>query len=87
MKALISSNEIVLNPNTQEPIGSRICDMVEVEFEVAEPLFWVDLPDGVLNATHCYNLKLSTFLLIPEYVPVEPVATEPQPVVSGAQIL
>jgi hypothetical protein len=36
MKALISPNE-----------NNRICDIEAVEFEVAPPLFWVDVPEGV----------------------------------------
>jgi hypothetical protein len=87
MKTLISPDEIVLDPNTQTPIGCRVCDIVETIFEVTKPLFWVDLLDGASNVTHCYNLESNTFVLIPEYILIEPVATEPQPVVSGAQTL
>ena len=81
MKALISPNETTVNPNTNEPLGLRVCDIVEVEFEVASPLFWVDCPDSVTSNTHYYNTASNTFGLIPEYIP------PPQPVVEGAQTL
>lgn len=81
MKVLISPNETVLDPNTNEALGARLCDIVDVEFEVASPLFWIDCPDGVSNDTHFYDLGSSTFGVIPEYIPPS------QPTVQGAQQL
>lgn len=81
MKILVSPNETALNPNTNEPLGARVCDIVEVEFEVAQPLFWVDCPDGVLGSTHFYDMNANTFGVIPEYIPPA------QPTVQGAQTL
>jgi hypothetical protein len=81
MKVLISPNEATLNPNTNEPLGARVCDVVDAEFEVASPLFWVDCSDGVSGNTHFYDLNSKTFGLIPEYVP------PPQPVAQGVQTL
>jgi hypothetical protein len=62
-------------------LGARLCDIVDVEFEVASPLFWVDCPEGVSNNTHFYDLDSSTFGVIPEYIPL------PQPVSQGTQTL
>lgn len=84
MKVLISPNETVLDPNTNEAIGARLCDIVDVEFEVASPLFWADCPEGVSSSTHFYDLSSSTFGVTPEYIPPpEP----PQPISQGAQTL
>jgi hypothetical protein len=81
MKVLISPTEVVKSPNSNEPLGVRVCDIVEVEFDVAPPLFWVDCPDGVSGDTHYYNVDTTTFGVIPEYIPPA------QPTVSGAQTL
>jgi hypothetical protein len=81
MKALISPNEVVVDPNTNEFIGVRVCDIVETPFEVAQPLVWVDCPDGVTSNTHYYDVSSSTINVIPEYVP------PPQPATQGAQTL
>jgi hypothetical protein len=81
MKALISPNEVVVDPNTNEFIGVRVCDIMVAAFEVASPLFWVDCPDGVTSNTHYYDVSSSTINAIPEYVP------PPQPVAEGVQTL
>ena len=81
MKALISPNEVVVDPNTKETIGVRVCDIMSSEFEVAQPLFWVDCPDGVSGGTHFYDVNSSAFGVIPEYIP------PPQPIAQGAQTL
>ena len=79
MKALISPNETTVNPNTGEVLGARVCDIVDVVFEVAQPLFWVDCPDGVSGSTHFYDVSLSAFDVIPEYVaPIQPTTTGAQ---------
>lgn len=84
MKALISPDEVVVDPNTQEFIGVRVCDIVETAFEVVPTLFWVECPDEFSGSTHCYNMESGGFVAIPEYVPK---ATEAQPVSQGAQTL
>lgn len=71
--SLISPNEIVLDPNTKEQIGVRLCDTIDAPFEVAQPLFWIEVQDGISSSTHCYNLELNDVVLIPEYVPVQRV--------------
>jgi hypothetical protein len=78
MKVLISPMETVVNPNTQEALGVRVCDIVETPFEVAQPLFWLDCPNGILGNTHCYNVDSETFVEIPVYVPIQPVSTGTQ---------
>ena len=89
MKALISPNEMILNPNTQAPLGVRVCDIVDIEFEVAEPLFWVSCEPDVTGDTHFYDVGLSEFDRIPEYVPPpQSVLTQVvQPISNGAQTL
>jgi hypothetical protein len=81
MKALISPTEFIVDPNTNETIGVRVCDIMDAAFEVAQPLFWVDCSDSVASNTHYYDMASSTINLIPEYVP------PPQPVAEGVQTL
>lgn len=61
MKALISPNE-----------NNRVCDIESNEFPVAEPLFWVDIPEGI-DQTWSY---VDGQFIVP--VVPEPVIT-PQP--------
>lgn len=42
-KALISPNELRMISETDT--GYRIADVVDTEFEVASPLFWIDVAD------------------------------------------
>jgi len=78
MKALISPNENVLNPNTKKKIGVRVCEIVDVEFEVANTLLWVDCLEHIDVSTHCYDLEAKTFVDIPEFVPVQLITTGTQ---------
>lgn len=80
MKILICPNEPVIDPNTQQVIGVRICDIVEIPFEVAAPLYWVDCPDGVMGSTHYYNIETRTFNEHPLLIPIQPIS-------EGAQTL
>ena len=42
-KALVSPNETRRISETE--IGYLIADVVDVEFDVASPMFWIDVPD------------------------------------------
>jgi hypothetical protein len=55
MKILISPNEKVFDPNTNEELGMRCCDMHEAGFEIAPPLYWVDCPEDVNSSSHYYD--------------------------------
>lgn len=37
-----------------DPRNNRVCQVAEDEFPVAEPLIWVDAPDGILPDVHAY---------------------------------
>lgn len=88
MKILISSNEKIINENTNEVVGIRACDVVETPFEVHPSLFWVDCPDGVDGTTHCYNADTQQFVLLPPpKLEAQPVSQGAQPVSQGAQTL
>lgn len=78
MKALISPNEQVFNPNTGEQIGVRVCEIQQQEFEIALPLFWVDCNESVVVDQYCYND--GSFIEVPQLTPI-------QPTVDGAQTL
>jgi hypothetical protein len=84
MKALISPNEVV-------ETGYRVAEVCENEFEVAEPLFWLDCPNTVSATEYFYDPSSTSFQLIP--VPVAPeqvfvsIPNQPQPISQGAQTL
>ena len=42
-KALVSPNEIRRISETET--GYRIADVTDAEFDVASPMFWIDVPD------------------------------------------
>lgn len=65
-KALISPNEKVqyisswtgAYPNVEQTYsiaGTRIAEVSQNQFEVAEPLFWVDCEDFVTAENYCYD--------------------------------
>ena len=56
-----------------EPQTNRICDIEAVEFPVAEPLFWVDLPEGVDQSWTYVNGK---FVAPEVVVPPAPTKSE-----------
>ncbi len=66
-------------------IGSdRVAEVVDAQFPVASPLFWVDCADNVVADQFYYESQTQQIL------PVPPNAPEPEPVqpaVSGAQTL
>jgi len=80
-KALISSTENVLNPNTQEVIGWRIVETAAQEFPVYKTLFWADCADEVEADQWYYDNIDSAIKVTP--LPDPPV----QPVSQGTQDL
>lgn len=79
-KALIDPNalavylmEWVKNPVTDnyDPVfkeltnSSRVADVADAEFPVAEPLFWIDCADDVVPDIWYYNNVTSEILLVP----------------------
>lgn len=69
MKALISPNEPV--QNWDGTTGYRVAEVVTQEFEVAQPLFWVDCPDDCIADQWYYNT--STNICEPKPIQPEPV--------------
>jgi hypothetical protein len=58
MKALISPTEISYSYDKVE-LGVRVAEVAEVDFPVAQPLFWVDCPDNcVADAWYYFNGEL-----------------------------
>lgn len=51
-KALISPTEIVYDSNDNE--CARVAGVADVEFPVAEPLYWVDCPDECVQDKWVY---------------------------------
>jgi len=73
MKALVSPNDFIRyisGWNGDEciisdiPNGQRIAEVVENEFEVSSPLFWVDCNSSVTAMDYYYNTVTSSIELI-----------------------
>lgn len=69
-----------LNPNPQSPqkyipvytvlpYSERVCEVVEQEFPVAEPLFWVDCPSDAVADQWYYDSQNSKVLQVPPPAP------------------
>jgi hypothetical protein len=65
-KALISSNEFVINFDGSQ--GYRVAEVATQTFEVCSTLFWVDCPDDCQADVWYYNTTTNT--CVPK--PVEP---------------
>lgn len=72
-KALVSPNEQVLLSNGES--GSRVVEVCESTFEVAEPLFWADCGDDVV-AGYWYWSN-GEFKPVPVPVPVRVLTPSP----------
>ena len=72
MKALISPNEPVND-------GYRIAEVCAQEFEVAEPLFWVECADNVVADQFYYDPTTQTI----NQIPLPPAPPAPEPIVPG----
>lgn len=93
MKALISPNEEVSyisgwDTSTENYIpiytilGKRICDVVEVPFEVCPPLFWIDVPEGTNGDMSFYDESTKEIKLKLNNVDAP---KKPQPISTGTQ--
>lgn len=81
--ALISPNEKILDPNTQEELGWRVAQVSEQTFEIAPPLFWTACADDVIANEWYYDPADQQLKQVPPYIP--PVLE--QPTTSGTQTL
>jgi hypothetical protein len=79
MKALISPNEPVST-------GYRVAEVTETEFEVAQPLFWVECDSTVIANMYFYEDGVFKEAPIP-LGSVPEVALQIQPITQGAQTL
>ena len=80
MKALISPIESVNS-------GFRVCQVQEVEFEVAEPYFWIEVTSDVSTGTHFYDPVTNTVATIPAPNFISQQAASNQPAATGVQVL
>lgn len=69
-KALISPNEIKYGDEAQTQSGYRIAQVADAEFQIASPMFWIDVPDDTIADSKYYDpldqqLK-DIFIFIPE---------------------
>lgn len=74
----------LISPLEPRESGYRVCQVNDSEFEVGDPLFWVQCADDIVGDEYWYDPVNQTFELIPP--PPEPPAP-PEPVVEGAQPL
>lgn len=54
-KALISPNELRYGDEQKTQSGYRIAQVSDSTFEVASPLFWIDVPDGTIADSLYYD--------------------------------
>ena len=66
-KALISPNELRYGDEEKSQSGYRVAEISNAEFEVASPLFWIDVPDDTVENEKYYDP--SDQLLKDIYVP------------------
>jgi hypothetical protein len=66
-KALISPSETRRISETET--GYRVADVVDTQFDVASPLFWIDVPDDT-TTSKVYNP--SNQQLVDEWFPPDP---------------
>jgi hypothetical protein len=98
MKALINPNEsakYVISWERQgfqliptfENIGAKVCQISDVDFEVASPLFWVDCDATINDTIHYYDLATNSFKEIPANVDYVPQPATDQPTTNGTQTI
>lgn len=54
---------------TEVPNSDRLAEVIDHEFDVAEPLFWVDCPDEAVADQWYYNNSTQQVLIKPEDAP------------------
>ena len=62
----LTEADTLKTPHTDEVVGVRISQIAEEPFDVTEPFYWVDCPEGVTPETHCYNETTLQFVEIPK---------------------
>ena len=77
MKALINPNEI-------KETGYRVCQVEEIEFEVAQPLFWIDCPNDLIADSKWFDPVDNTFK---EFISLQKSMIDNQPVTTGTQAI
>jgi len=70
-KALISSNELVVNFDGTS--GYRVAEVTTQTFEVNPALFWVDCPDDCVQDLWYYNTEIKE--CVPKPIEPEPPET------------
>ena len=107
MKALINPNEdikYISSYDNQEPVykiedlnpvytvvGKRVCEVVENDFPVALPLFWLDCNSDVTAENHYYDEATQSILIKPNDVECPALSPDPksadQPTTTGTQTI
>jgi hypothetical protein len=62
----------------------RIAEVNDSQFEVANPLFWVECPDDIISHEFYYDSVTKTFIKIPDTAPYPELT---QPSTTGSQNL
>lgn len=77
--ALISPNEIVYDRNQKPPapLGARVAQIADAEFDVAPPLFWVSCDTTIDIYEYYYDTTNQKFVVIPPYIPPPKSTTGP----------
>lgn len=70
----------LISPNEPRYTGVRIAEVSSSTFEVAAPLFWVEVADNVTAEKYFYDMQTQQTVLSPL-----PPVPEDQPVGNGVQ--
>jgi len=54
-RALISPSEIRYGDQQETQTGYRIAEVTDAEFPVADPMFWIDVPDDTKSNLKYYD--------------------------------
>jgi hypothetical protein len=75
----------LISPMEPRESGYRVAEVIDQEFPVSLPLYWVDCADDIVADEYWYNPENNEFVLFPVPDPVAPDAN--QPISVGAQTL
>ena len=67
---IVDGIKIVDPVRTDIPNGCRIAQTIEVEFDVASPLYWIDCASDLDETTHYFDMSDNT---------IKVITNEPQP--------
>ena len=78
----------LISPNEARVTGHRIAQVAADQFEVAPPLYWVEVPDGTTADGYYFDsAQNAPVVMPPPPAPPPAIAAANQPATSGTQTL